>query len=381
MGIIIIIKYIKILEADKVGNIISYVKENGFLTFDAMDFNEVDSLVLSQLSYLCFDSFIESVPKFDITFKDLAEKENRKELLKNIRTPKQNHRLLDAVAESERFGNIGIGIYVNEIEKEIEKQFSAVTFKLSSEKYYIAFRGTDKSLIGWKEDFNMSYLKNVPAQDSALCYFKSAAEELDGVFILGGHSKGGNLSVYAAANADEDEFLRIEKIYNHDGPGFRDNTLSQEKRSKLSDIVLKTVPKASVVGLMLESDSKYKVVFSKSLACNQHNPFTWSVKADSFVFIKETDMFSRFSKTAVDKWLENNDDETVSGLINYVYDLIKATGSDTVAQLIKNWNKNIRLIYNEIKISDPELKKLAVKALHDFIVIFKDILKGKRKYR
>lgn len=213
------------------GNIISYVKENGFLTFDAMDFNEVDSLVLSQLSYLCFDSFIESVPKFDITFKNLAEKENRKELFKNIRTPKQNHRLLDAVAESERFGNIGIGIYVNEIEKEIEKQFSAVTFKLSSEKYYIAFRGTDKSLIGWKEDFNMSYLKNVPAQDSALCYFKSAAEELDGVFILGGHSKGGNLSVYAAANADEDEFLRIEKIYNHDGPGFRDDTLSQEKRS------------------------------------------------------------------------------------------------------------------------------------------------------
>lgn len=151
-----------------------------------MDFNEVDSLVLSQLSYLCFDSFIESIPKFDITFKGLAEKENRKELFKNIRTPKQNHRLLDAVAESERFGNIGIGIYVNEIEKEIEKQFSAVTFKLSSEKYYIAFRGTDKSLIGWKEDFNMSYLKNVPAQDSALCYFKSAAEELDGVFILGG---------------------------------------------------------------------------------------------------------------------------------------------------------------------------------------------------
>ena len=99
------------------GNIISYVKENGFLTFDAMDFNEVDSLVLSQLSYLCFDSFIESVPKFDITFKNLAEKENRKELFKNIRTPKQNHRLLDAVAESERFGNIGIGIYVNEIEK------------------------------------------------------------------------------------------------------------------------------------------------------------------------------------------------------------------------------------------------------------------------
>ena len=84
----------------------------------------------------------ESVPKFDITFKNLAEKENRKELFKNIRTPKQNHRLLDAVAESERFGNIGIGIYVNEIEKEIEKQFSAVTFKLSSEKYYIAFRGT-----------------------------------------------------------------------------------------------------------------------------------------------------------------------------------------------------------------------------------------------
>ena len=91
-----------------------------------------------------FDSFIESVPKFDITFKDLAEKKIGKSYLKIFVLRNKIIDSFDAVAESERFGNIGIGIYVNEIEKEIEKQFSAVTFKLSSEKYYIAFRGTDK---------------------------------------------------------------------------------------------------------------------------------------------------------------------------------------------------------------------------------------------
>ena len=357
------------------GNIITYIKKNGGKNFDEAAFCEVDSLILSQISYLNFGAVLDKDRQFSIKIKDLPAHENYKELFSGVWSVRDNKRLIEAAAESRRFSEIEIGFYINEIDKFVEKQFSAVTFKLGEGKFYIAFRGTDKSIVGWKEDFNMAYTSGVPAQLSALKYFNDAADELDGVFILGGHSKGGNLSVYAAANTDKNKSGRIEKVYNHDGPGFRDDTLSVERQSELKDIVEKTVPRASLVGLLLEKNNNYRVVLSRAFPINQHNPFNWEVKEGNFVYVKKTDALSQLGKEVIDEWLEDKNDETVKAFITFIFDVLRSTRSDSVSELLANINKSSKYMYNRLKIADPELKELIISAFHDFLTASKDAVK------
>lgn len=209
-------------------DIFDYISWRGDLTFEQDGFNELDALVLSRLSYLPFDGAVSSCLFDEITLEQAAMRVFATDDYEKNILWKGDVDLLKATAESKRFGKILVSGYVNEVESDVSMQFSAITFEFLKKNYFISYRGTDFSLVGWQEDFNMFFTFPLPSQKKALDYFEKAVRMLNGKFILGGHSKGGNLAVYAGAFTDENSRNHIDYIYNFDGPGFSlDHTLKE----------------------------------------------------------------------------------------------------------------------------------------------------------
>lgn len=193
-------------------------------TFKNRKFNAADSLVLSQLAYLRFDKFVPGL--FDIatpvSIKEIASKENLDMLFRDTWNSKNNRRLFFALANSSRFRDLKMVFYVNKIDNKTEKQFSAITFLLDDCSSYIAYRGTDSTFIGWKEDFNMAFINPIPSQEEGVAYLNAVADRISGQLKIGGHSKGGNIAVYSSIKCRQPVQKRITHVFSHDGPGFRD---------------------------------------------------------------------------------------------------------------------------------------------------------------
>ncbi len=181
--------------------------------------------------------------------------------------------------------------FVSIIDEVAEIQFSAVTVELDDETVYIAYRGTDDTLVGWKEDLNMSFMDVVPAQAEALAYLEQVLHKHDYRKVyIGGHSKGGNLAVYAAVHVEDILQSSIVEVFNNDGPGFKDNILSKQQYMNISDRITTLVPQNSVVGLLLEHDETYQVVkSSQSSGIMQHDGFSWEVLGNDFIYLPSLD--------------------------------------------------------------------------------------------
>ncbi len=244
------------------GTVLDYIKEYGKYSFQEKPMTEVDSLALCQLSYLKFDGMVPDVKERcpSVTLESLKEHPDYEKLFADVRYEEVNRALIEGMLAAERFRDLQLNCYVNEIEKECETQFSAVTYTLNDGTVYVAYRGTDETLVGWKEDFNMAFLSPVPGQKFSVGYLNAVAERIQGPFYLGGHSKGGNLAVYAAMNCNPEIQERILKIFSMDGPGFRPEVMEACGYERIADRVVKILPHSSLVGMLFESDMRYKVV-------------------------------------------------------------------------------------------------------------------------
>ena len=174
-------------------NIKEYAQSE-FRKFEESEFCEVDSLVLAQLSYMFFDKIVGSIDdkKRPVKIKDAYMLEHMPDMLNTVRLPEENKKLLCALSGNPRFRDIKMNWYVNEVDSNTEKQFSAVCFILDRKTAYVAFRGTDATFVGWKEDFNMAFMDKIPAQEQAVEYLNFVSKKLPRSLIIGGHSKGGN---------------------------------------------------------------------------------------------------------------------------------------------------------------------------------------------
>lgn len=260
--------------------IFDYLDWRGDLTFQKDPFNEVDNLVLSVLSYMEFEgvvpgegvrggiSLAEAAEHFKAPKED-PEPVYNKEFYNNL--PK----LLLGCAQTERFKDLQLSHYVNEVDFEKTKQFSALVFSQNWRTHFIAFSGTGETLAGWKEDLQMSFKSAVPAQKQAATYTKKAMSDMPGRFMLGGHSKGGNLAVFAAANLPKHMQRRLTAIYNNDGPGFQSKVINSTGYQNIVEKVNTYLPKSSVVGMILEHSGDYKVVGSFETGIMQHDAFSW----------------------------------------------------------------------------------------------------------
>lgn len=325
-------------------NLFDYLTWRGDLSFFSNSFTEVDNLVLSVISYMDFTNVVPKGLGAGITLKE-AEKRltslrrDRQEL--GLIIPERICDLVKLAAESNRFGEIKLSNYVEKTDAELGVQFSAVTFELPDRTLFIAYRGTDDTLVGWKENFNMSFTFPVPAQNEALEYLKETCAARRGKIRLGGHSKGGNLAIWAAVNAGKRLQNRIVAAYNNDGPGFVNKITGLYEYIAIEDRLITFVPESSVIGMLLEHSENYYIVKSTQTALWQHDPFSWEIKGGEFIKAKELSSFSRHVDKALSEWLASLSASERRHITEVMFDILESTGAKTLSDLNSGKFKNI----------------------------------------
>lgn len=350
--------------------IIEYLKKYGDDTFSEKPLNDVDSLVLCQFSYLKFEGLVPFVTenRRPVLLKNLPRYKNFSHLFADERYEKENRALFDAMLNSKRYRNLKINNYINIVETDSETQFSAVTFVPQDGPAYVAYRGTDENIVGWKEDFNMAFESPVPGQLYAVTYLHMVAEKLSSDFYVGGHSKGGNLAVYAAMNSKKAVRDRILKIYSMDGPGFRKEVLKESNYDEVKDKIIKILPQSSVVGMLFETAPRYKVVASKTVGILQHNPYTWRIKENDFVYVKDIYESRKFADDAVNEWIISLKEEERKLLVDTLYQVVSASEAENLIEFSADWKKSLNGMLAALKEVDGDTKRALkgmIKALFD----------------
>lgn len=313
-------------------NVFDYLAWRGDLLFSVAAFNAVDSLILSRLSYLPFDGVVPERYDAPVRLEEAAAT-----LLAQPRAYRlaDDVRLLRALSAAPRFQHAALSGYVNRTVLADEKQFAALCVQPEGELPYVSFRGTDGTLVGWKEDFNMAANVAVPAQRDAAAYFNAAAACYTGRLRLGGHSKGGNLAAYAAAFCEAEAQPRVEAVYNHDGPGFLEETVAREAFQRVRDRIHTFVPQSSVIGILLQHEEETTVVRSTNTFLLQHDLYSWETNATGLVPAPARTSSSLYVDTTIRTWLQRMSTEDRERLVDGMYQAMVAAGAVTVADLRK----------------------------------------------
>lgn len=349
--------------------IITYLSKYGDKDLSEEPFNEIDSLILCQLSYLHYDAFVGSVKDeaSPVAVRDIFESEDYEELFLDYWFKKDNHKLFEGFVRSKRFGETTLNFFENIISTESEAQFSAITFILPDKSVYVAFRGTDATLIGWKEDLKLAYSKPLRSQELAAGYLIDVSGTFSGPFRVGGHSKGGNLAVYAAMNVPYSIRDRVMDVYDHDGPGFRPEILDQGHFEELKDRVHKYIPKSSIVGIILEEQLPYEIVESYSVGALQHNTYTWKCKDSRLVRAKGSNGIRDLSEKTLNEWILSLSKSEVDAFIDTLFDILTAGDAKSIFDIVKNPGETLSFGVSAFKDLSEETK-------HALFIIFKRLV-------
>ena len=319
-------------------DMLDYLAWRGDIEFPQMPVNPVDALIFSTLSYIQFEDIVPDNPIQSISLEEaakgffsLAAPQNRVRVKKDLE-------LLEAVAKSPRFDNIKMSFYRSILIPEEDTQFAAVTIFLEDGSAYIAFRGTDNTLTGWKEDFNMSFQSSIPAQRLALEYLQEFAAAHPIPIWMGGHSKGGNLAVYAAAKCGETLQKRIVEVYSQDGPGFSETMMDDPGYRSILPKVRSYVPQSSVIGMLLEHEEPYTIIKSSQIGLMQHDPYSWMVMGANFLSVEELTADSRFLDRTFKNWLARMTNDERSEFFDTVFALLGSGGVEYTGEIIRPQN-------------------------------------------
>ncbi|MDE7247964.1 MAG: DUF2974 domain-containing protein [Lachnospiraceae bacterium] len=353
------------------GTILDYLREYGGYTLEEKPFSDVDSLVISQFSYLKFDGIVPGPEKgyAPVSLAQIAAHEDYDHLYGDERYRKDNTALFSGMLKSRRFGEMRLWNYVNQIEPEQESQFSALVCGLSEELFFVVFRGTDESIVGWKEDLNLAFSEPVPGQRRSVTYLTQAAETIPGKFFVGGHSKGGNLAVYAAMYCDPQVRARITAIYDHDGPGFRPEVRAHGAWQEIEGRIHKTVPRSSLVGMILYTEGDYRVVESKTIGPAQHNPYTWLITGDSFRIVDEIRPGQKFMDQAINEWILSLDQEQMHVFVDTLYRVVQASETDNLIDFTAHWFQSMQKIGKAMSEVDEETAKVVMQIMRAFFEV------------
>ncbi|MCR5357614.1 MAG: DUF2974 domain-containing protein [Lachnospiraceae bacterium] len=339
------------------GNITDYVTEYGDRTIEELPFNEVDSLVLSQFAYLKFDKPLEAAGH-TLTIGELKESPEYEQLFADARFEKVNRGLLEAMMASRRFSNVKLFEYVNMVDAQWEIQFSAITCMFETGFIYVAYRGTDETLTGWKEDFNMAFITPIPAQTKAVQYLNRVVSEVRSEVTVGGHSKGGNLAVYAAMKCKPDVREKVRLIYSHDGPGFAEGVLDSEDFMAIKDRIKKSVPRSSVVGMVLQTQENYEVIRCRHFGLLQHDPFNWIVEGDGFKKADNLHTHIYVGDASVNRWVSNMDYEKRQEFVELLFEIVSGSGASDLNDFVADPLRMGRGMLNAIETMDGEDKRI-----------------------
>ena len=320
-------------------NMLDYIKEFGHVSFEERAFSEIDALVLTELEYLPLEKVVPSDENGEnfVTVKEIAEymQEHKQELFDEnpMMITQERHKVSQVIADAPRFQSLKFFGVVSVWDKDTTKQFAAITVEVEPSVRLVVFRGTDDTLIGWKEDFLMTYSPLVAAQTDAKEYLAKQASLWDGDLMISGHSKGGNLAIYAAATQVEDVQLRIVDIFCFDSPGLYRSVLETKGYQNIVPLAMRYIPQDSLVGLMLESEVPYVIVKSNATGAMQHSAMTWEIEDGQFIKMEKLTKNSQLNDQTFKKWTESVSDEELELFWNVFFELLFSVGIDTVNDL------------------------------------------------
>lgn len=342
------------------GIIFDYLDQVAYDSIYDTPLNELDMLMLTEITYLPFDQIVSDQMSPDCSCRLFEAAEKMPQDLSMLVT-KNRLKLLEKLASSTRFKNIKLMGYVNDIDPDVQKQFAAMIFRIKPDSYVLTFRGTDDSIIGWKEDFHMTYMDQVPAQKTAVNYLRKAMDTLPGQFILTGHSKGGNLASYAASLIEPEYQERIQIIYSYDAPGLNHSVIASQGYQTISDKIKRYIPQGSIVGMMLETPKQAQIVKSTAIGgLAQHDTFTWQIADQTFVLLDNLNPDSLQVDKTLKNWVDSVSDEELKDFFDLFFGLILDAGISSINDLTKleNFNKILAVFENANALTDEEREML-----------------------
>ncbi len=363
-------------ESGTVANIMDYLGWRGDLPLSVSPFNEVDGLILSELSFIDFRGIVPP-PELGrgVVLRDAAASyfslHSGQPVDMGVLVPGQIPDLLCRAAHSERFGGMRLNGCCELTDEAREQQFAALTIELGDGGIFISYRGTDDTIVGWKEDLNLGYLEVIPSQEQALRYLGRMARQYpDAALRVGGHSKGGNLAVYAAVRAPAAVQDRIVQVYNNDGPGFIRSMSGTPEHTRIAGRILTIVPQSSVVGQLLEHEEGVQVVCSDAEGMLQHNGFSWQVVRDRFVHL---DDFSREGKVideTLEAWQSALSPKQREAFADALYSVLTASGARTLSELDDDRLKSAAAMLKGYSDLDRETRRALSGALKLLVQVY-----------
>lgn len=342
------------------GKISDYLDWRGDITMNCSPFNEVDNFIISKIGTPDFTGIVpedgSEISLYDAVglYKDKYGDAGK--YLGALASPNIGETIF-RLPYIERFRDLKLSGFVKKHSEAETEQFSALTIGLPDGRYYVSFRGTDDTVLAWKENFMMSVEESVAAQRDALEYLEWAASVYSGRLIVGGHSKGGNLAVYAAVCASEDIQKRITDVYNNDGPGFREEFYNNPGYERIRDRIHTIIPRHSLVGTLLRQDDKVEVVNDSCRGMGAHDGFTWQVARNSFV--RSSKGLSRSSLSfdeSMNQMIATMTIEERQVVIDEIFDIIGSTGSSTITDIAEQRWHQAKTMAKTLK-NSPEVKK------------------------
>ena len=347
-------------------NVFDYLEWRGDVPLSTSPFNPVDNLVFAELVYTDFSEIVPNdgtvLPLSEVRdrFFTLHSREEIEERAEHSYTGRAPF-LMDSMLNGIRFSDVNLCFYKAETNKDETAQFAAVTFLLPDGNAYVAYRGTDGTVVGWKEDFILSYRSGTKGQQSAVDYLDRVGGLLECPLHVGGHSKGGNLAVYAASLCSDAVRGKIRRVWSNDGPGFREEVRMLPGYRDIQPRCLSIIPETSIIGLLLECDCERQVVKSNASGLAQHDGFSWEIGPKDFVSAKLTRTGTYFEK-AVDTWLAQQDEEILRSLVDSVFSLFEATGEDTFHSMTTKKMKTAELMMAALRALPKEKQKELLQA-------------------
>lgn len=316
-------------------DLFEYLKWRSDVPFSVAPLNDVDNLVLAELAYSDFSGIVPSdgrpVPVVEVCER-FFQAHDKEEILKSTSFTAKAPLLMDNMVTGGRFGNMQLCWYVDHLDEERTAQMSAVTYLLDDGSIYVAFRGTDSTLVGWKEDFDIGCLTETRGQELAVSYLDRIAQALDAPIRVGGHSKGGNFAVYAASFCRPEIQNRILGVYSNDGPGFRKEVTERPGYLRILPKVCKIVPDTSMIGMLLADKAARRVVRSSAFGILQHDALSWSTERDRLEPAEPSEL-GKLLNNVLASWIDGMDDNLRNSVTDTIFDAFEATGADTFHEI------------------------------------------------
>ena len=349
-------------------NITDYVWEHGE-SFSERPLNRVDSLVLSQLSYFQLPSAAVSAWGWNgLPVHELWRSDWLEEMTSHMYDPPGARRLCAALAASPRFRDVLIGNYITQIDHLSEMQFSAMSFRIGDEGVYVAYRGTDNTVVGWKENLNMAFQVQVPSQAQALRYFERVAAREPGKLWTGGHSKGGNLAIYVGMTCKAEYRERLACCFSHDGPGFTSTMLAELDPTGATVTLDKTVPKSSIFGMLFDhGEQDVQVVRSASSGFAQHDPLSWEVEGYDFVLEDRLGRTASYVDSSLNAWIDRATLAERQKFVDAVFTIMTANEETYTHDIRTKWRTTVPTMARAALELDPEMRDVLVHKAYELI--------------